>query len=205
MTPLNGITDVPRAKSAPVSLPMFRAFVATRPAEERWELVDGVAMMMAPPTKAHQRVASNLQRLLLDALECHAPALTAYQRVGVNIGPSVTNYDPEPDVAVVDAAIHDLDERYADRFYLVAEIISERDSSSIASKRDIYKLHPDCRCILTIRQDRVDIRCELRTADGWLVHQLSSPDDALEVLPFGLRCRVADIYRGTPLEAGGTR
>jgi Uma2 family endonuclease len=201
MTPSNGITDVPAAASRTVSLPVFRAFVATRPAEERWELVDGVAMMMAPSTKAHQRIASNLQRLLLGALERHAPTLTAYQRVGVNIGPSVANYDPEPDVAVVDAAIHDLDERYADRFYLVAEIVSKSDSGSIASKRDIYKLHPTCLRILTIRQGRVDIRCELRAAEGWIMHQLHRADDVLALPQFGLRCRVDDIYRGTPLEA----
>lgn len=190
-----------RAKAPPLALPMFRAFVATRPAEERWELVDGVAMMMAPPTKAHQRIASNLQHLLLEALERHAPRLTAYQRVGVNIGPSVANCDPEPDVAVVDAAIHDLDERYADRFYLVAEIVSESDSSSFASKRDIYKLHPDCLCILTIRQDRLDIRCDLRAAEGWITHSFVGADDGFELPPFGLRCLVNDIYRGTPLAA----
>jgi hypothetical protein len=103
---------------------------------------------------------------------------------------------------VVDAAIHDLDECYADRFYLVAEIVSESDSGSAASKRDIYKLHSDCLCILTIRQDRVDIRCEFRSADGLIAHGLTRADEVLELPPFGLRCGIDDIYRGTPLQAG---
>src|SRR5438552_80419 len=86
-----------------LSVELFRGFLEGRPEEEHWELIDGVAMMMAPPTKSHQRIASNLERLLNDALERHSPALVAYQRVGVNLGPNVQDYDPEPDVTVVEA------------------------------------------------------------------------------------------------------
>src|SRR5262245_44395849 len=100
-----------------LSIADFRAFTATRPDEEHWELSDGVAMMMAPPTKAHQRIASNLERLLNDALRRFNPSLAAYQRVGLNLAPALKDYDPEPDVVVIDAE-DDADERYSDRFYL---------------------------------------------------------------------------------------
>src|SRR3954447_15510500 len=86
-----------------MSVKLFRGFVEGRPDEEHWELIDGVAMMMAPPKPAHQRIASNLERLLLDALDSHAPELTAYQAIGVNLSPAIDDYDPEPDVVVVDA------------------------------------------------------------------------------------------------------
>jgi Uma2 family endonuclease len=46
----------------------FRAFQARRPDHERWELLGGVAMMMTPPTIAHNQIASNLERLLNAAL-----------------------------------------------------------------------------------------------------------------------------------------
>jgi Uma2 family endonuclease len=52
-----------------LSVALFRGFLEGRPEEERWELIDGLPVMMAPPTKAHQRIASNLERLLNDALE----------------------------------------------------------------------------------------------------------------------------------------
>jgi len=55
-----------------LSVHVFRRFVEGRPEEERWELIDGVAVMMAPPTLAHQIIAGNLQRLLNDALEIRA-------------------------------------------------------------------------------------------------------------------------------------
>jgi Uma2 family endonuclease len=106
-----------------MSVKLFRGFVEGRPDEEHWELIDGVAMMMAPPTLAHQRIASNLERLSLDALESHAPTMTAFRAIGINLGPAVQDYDPEPDVVVTDnASAEKPGERYANRFYLVAEM-----------------------------------------------------------------------------------
>ncbi|HKF99800.1 MAG TPA: Uma2 family endonuclease, partial [Xanthobacteraceae bacterium] len=75
----------------------------------------------------HQRIASNLERLLNDALEIRNPRLAAYQRVGVDLRPDVNNYDPEPDVVVVDNVVKSSDQRYVDRFYLAAEVVSDSD------------------------------------------------------------------------------
>ena len=180
-----------------MSVELFRGFVEGRPDEEHWELINGVAMMMAPPTKAHQRIASNLERLLNDALERHSSALVAYQRVGVNLGPNVQHYDPEPDVTVVDADGDD--ERYSDRFYLAAEIVSSSDRSYVESKREVYKLHDSCTCILTVQQGRFEVRTDLRTETGWSEQVLKRPDDTVALPDFGLNCSVADLYRGTPL------
>src|SRR5258708_35825222 len=120
-------------------LELFGAFLEGGPDEGRWDLIDGVAVMMAPPTLAHQRIASNLQRLLTDALERRDATLTAYQRAGINLGPSIEYYDPEPDVVVIDAdASQEPDRRYADRFYLAAEIVSSRDRTCTESNREVY-------------------------------------------------------------------
>src|SRR6266481_4791309 len=170
-----------------LSLELFRGFLEGRPDEERWELIDGVAVMMAPPTLAHQRIASNLQRLLTDALERRAATLTAYQRAGINLGPSIEYYDPEPDG------------RYADRFYLAAEIVSSSDRTYTESKREVYKLHEACTCVLTIQQDRFEVRVDLRTDAGWKEHILTQPNDVPMLPDFGLRCNLSDLYRGTAL------
>jgi len=183
-----------------MSLGQFRQFVEGRPDKERWELIDGVAMMMTPPTLAHQRIASNLERLLLDALESHAPSLTAFQAIGVNLGPTVDDYDPEPDVVVTDLDIAEtLDERYTDRFYLAAEIVSASDRVDVESKRAAYKLHGSCTCILTVQQNRFEVRIDLRSDTGWSEQLLNKPDDILALPAFGLRCKLSDLYRGTPL------
>jgi len=192
---------VSERKPQRVSREWFRSFIEARPDEEHWELIDGVAMMMAPPTITHQVIANNLNFLLYEALQRHAPALIALPRLGLNLGPAVEDYDPEPDVVVIDADLGEKPgERYAGRFYLVAEIISSSDRPIIDKKRSAYKLHDACNCILTIEQERFEVRIDLRTATGWQDSTLKNPADELVLAEFGLRCKVADLYRGTALQ-----
>jgi Uma2 family endonuclease len=190
------MTHATQRTHAPLSVETFRAWAASRPDEEHWELIDGVPMMMTPPTRVHQRIASNLERLLNDALELHRPAPAAYQRIGVNLGPVVEYYDPEPDVAIVDAD-PGRDPRYSDRFYLAAEVVSDSDRTTVDTKRETYKRHPHCRCVLVIRQDQCHVGVDLRTDSGWHQKVLSHPDDALLLAEFGLQCSVRDLYKGT--------
>jgi Uma2 family endonuclease len=193
------MASAPIRGSPRLSVDVFRGFLEGRPEEERWELINGVAVMTAPPTLAHQIIAGNLQRLLNDALENCAPTLIACQRAGVNIGPSIEHYDPEPDVVVIDAdAAETPGERYADRFYLAAEIVSSSDRY-VESKCEVYKLHGHCKCVLTIQQDRIEVRADVRTEAGWKQQELIWADNVLVLADFGLRCALSDLYRGTSL------
>jgi Uma2 family endonuclease len=184
----------------PLSVAAFRRWAESRPDEEHWELISGVPTMMAPPTHDHQRIASNLERLLNDAIERlpqpHVPQVAAYQRIGVNLAPTVEDYDPEPDVAVVEVATTG-DRRYADRIFLVAEVISPSDEPKVDGKREIYKRHPDCECILVIRQDRCSVTIDRRSGDGWNRQTLSAPDEQLSLPAFGLQCLLREVYKGT--------
>jgi Uma2 family endonuclease len=196
----------PLVNPARMSVELFRAFYSGRPDEERWELIDGAAIMMTPPTLAHQVMAGNLQRLLNEALERHDPTRVALQRAGVNVGPTIQDYDPEPDVVVVDAVLAEQsEERYAGRFHLVAEIVSASDRVDIADKREIYKMHDTCTCILTIQQNRFAVRVDLRAASGWREQILEGPEDILRLDDFGLRCAISEIYRGTALRPRSLR
>ena len=184
---------------APLTVMAFRSWAASRPDEERWELIDGVPMMMAPPTRDHQRIASNLERLLNDALEGGARInthLAAYQRIGLNLGPVVQHYDPEPGVAVVEFAAG-RDPRYADRFFLAAEVVSASDEPTVLGKAEVYKRHSDCICVLIIRQDRCETFVEQRTTDGWERQNLTQPHNRLVLPAFGLECALGDLYKGT--------
>lgn len=187
------------AIAKPLSIEAFRVWLNSRPEAEHWELIAGIPMMMAPPTKAHQRIAFNLERMLSDALEAHRPGLTCYQRVGLNLAPVAPDYDPEPDVVVIDEDGPDSDPRYSDRFYLAAEIVSSSDSKTVQDKRDIYRRHADCRCVLVIQQDRFEVEVSLLGDAGWTERRLTKPNAELILDEFGLRCTLADLYRGTPL------
>jgi len=186
------------APVAPVSIETFRIWLESRPDNERWELIAGVPMMMAPPTKAHQQIAGNLDYMLRGALGQHRPEWSSFQRVGLNVAPVAPDYDPEPDVVVIDTNSPD-EERYFDHFYLAAEVVSASDRKTVESKRDVYKRHPDCRCVLVIDQRRVDVSAWLSSDAGWTERRLTALTDELVLEEFGLRCTLTDLYRGTAL------
>jgi Uma2 family endonuclease len=173
------------------SVATFRDWLTSRPDEQHWELIKGVPMMMTPPTAAHQRICTNLEVLLNDALATHDPTLDAYQSVGVNVVSEVP-YDPEPDVVVVRRP-EDPQHRYFDQFFLVAEVLSESDKRIIESKREVYRAQAACSCILLVRQDCQELTVNLRIADGWRSQVLHS-DDELALPAFGLVCCVRDLY-----------
>ena len=50
----------------------FRLWAEPRPDEERWELIDGIALLMSPSTARHQRIVSNLIRRLDELAERRA-------------------------------------------------------------------------------------------------------------------------------------
>ena len=91
------------------------------------------------------------------------------------------------------------DERYADRFYLAAEVVSKSDQKTVEAKRRIYQRHPDCRCVLVIQQRRIEVSVSWLGPSGWSEQRHARPDDTFALPEFGLTCTLADIYRGTSL------
>jgi Uma2 family endonuclease len=205
MEALMGIAVPEKVFAGQMSVAEFRAFQDRRPEHERWELISGVPMMMTPPTIAHNRIASNLERLLNDALRRFDPSRVATQRLGVEIGSSA--YRPEPDVGVIDAD-YDAEQRFSDRVYLLAEIVSATDDVPIPGtagrwidvKREIYLSHQPCEAVLIVEQDRVEVRVDVRTANGWQSAHLVGPAAELLLPMFGLKCAVGELYEGTPLQ-----
>lgn len=196
-----------------MSAPRFRSFQMTRPDHERWELVKGIPVMMVPPTIIHNRIAGNLERLLNDALAKHNPARFAVQGAGVELGApefgfNGDNYRPEPDVVVIDADCKP-GQRFAERAYVLAEIVSDTDHDPVPGtrepwidvKRRLYLSHSPCEAVVLIEPNRVDVRIDLRGATGWVSARFTSLDDTLRIPSCGVACRIAALYAWTPLGA----
>ncbi len=183
--------------------PAFRAFQAHRPDCERWELIDGVPMMMTRPTLAHSRIAGNLERLLNDALALHDPSRLANQRPGIELGSG--DYRPEPDIGIIDAD-YEAGQRFVDRAYLLAEVSTDdflvpgTKEPWINVKRQIYLDHEPCEAVLIIEQDRIEVRVDLKTEAGWRSETREGPQAELVLPSFGLQCSVGALYEGTPLQ-----
>jgi len=189
--------NAPAPLSGTMDLDEFMALLETRPHSERWDLIEGVAVMMAPPSVAHQRIAYNLCNLLIGAFTARGLDLFAYLGIGVRT-PGVTNFQPEPDVAVLPGvAGYDL---YSEQFQLVAEILSPSNTRrEIDLKLRRYREAPDNLYCLVIepRDFHVEIYARSR---NWEPAVFTKADDPIEMPEFGLRCRVSDLYRGTPLD-----
>jgi Uma2 family endonuclease len=176
----------------------FLAFIEDRPREERWQLIDGEPfMMMSPARLPHQRIATNLVLLLNAALQVHRSDLVAMQEVAVRVD-DFPDFLAVADVAVVDFDVEDI--VYGTGFYLAAEVLSDSNTREhISRKRTIYAASPGCLHVMILSQK--DFAVEVRShADNWKGRVYRSLDDLIELPEFGFSCRVADLYRGTPVK-----
>jgi Uma2 family endonuclease len=189
-------TPFPVRKDGKFSVEEYFALIESRPEEERWQLIDGVAMMMPPPTLVHQRIAANLALELNTHFRVQQPQLFAFQEVGL-IVPEAELFRPEADVAVLDA-MADYGS-YANTFYFVAEVLSDSNTDKdIAVKRQRYLQHPDNLYFVLIEQKRVCAEVFARAA-VWEPTRLEGLDAMLDIPEWGFRTTLAALYRGTPL------
>jgi Uma2 family endonuclease len=182
-----------------LTMEQFHAFRDERPKEERWELIDGVPMMMPPPTVVHIRIARNLETLLNIRLGTVKPEWQADREVGVLLEGD-EKYNPEPDVTVIDTVVA-LGQIYVGRFYFVAEVLSESDKSAVLeAKLRYYQDHQHNGCVLFVRQDCVEGVQHDREGASWLARQLSGAHEPLTFPDIGTVGRLGDLYRFTPLD-----
>lgn len=174
----------------------FLAFYSERPEGEHWQLIDGLPMMMVPPNLRHQTISKNIFLALNKALVRYRSDLAVYWEMGIRI-PGRDDFNPEPDLLVFRA---DADfDRYADEFFLVAEVMSPSNTAEMIERKiELYRTHPRNLYVLVIEQESVSVRLYAREAD-WAVVNLRSLDDTLSLPAFGLTMKLEDIYLGTPL------
>ena len=194
------MTHLARFGPSPFNVALFHEWLDTRSPEEHWELIEGVAVMNPAPLVGHQRIASNFEHHLNDALARSKPEWRADREIGIELSDD-SPYRPEPEIAVVDADI-DTTRRGVDRFYLIVEVRSESDRERLfASKLDFYKSHPHNRWIVVVEQDRVEATIHERQDDGgWAMRRLSRASDRLTFGEIGEVCALGDLYRHTNLD-----
>ncbi len=106
-------------RNPPMRVADFLAMIRDRPDEERWELLDGEPVLMAPPSERHQQIVSNLIRRiapLAEKLGCRAlPGLGLRNDF-------VDDVAPIPDLVVRCGPL--LPDGYARDPLVVAEVLS---------------------------------------------------------------------------------
>ena len=188
-----------RPKLAPeqqLTIEEFLAFTDTRPDEERWELIEGAAIMNPSPVEHHQMVVANIVAYLIAHKRQTGASWYPMLGIGTRVPISPRSL-PQPDVFVKETAT--TGSPVTDDALVLFEVLSRSNTKADqAWRRKVYASVPNCRHYVTVSLKTVEVDAYDRDS-AWKRRTLASLADTLALPALGLSLPVADIYRWTPL------
>ncbi len=188
-----------RAKLAPelqLTIDEFLAFTETRPQGERWELIEGVAVLNPSPVEFHQVIAANVVTFLMNHKQRNGASWLPMLGVGTRV-PASPRSLPQPDVFVKGGPATDRPE--TDDAVAIFEILSRSNKQADqAWRRKVYASIPNCQHYVTVSLKAVAVTLFSRE-DAWMDHCCTALTDALVLPAIGVSIPLAEIYRWTPL------
>ena len=184
------------AEADQTTIEEFIAFMDSRPDGERWELIEGVAIMNAAPTQWHQRIALNIA-ISLDAVKASTGASwTPNLGVGTRVLIS-TNSLPQPDIVVQERALQG--SSVTDESLVISEVLSRSNTKADrAWRKRVYASVPNCQHYVTVATKTAEIIRHDR-ADGWVGTTIKGLDASLALPALKADIPLRDIYRWTPI------
>lgn len=180
----------------PMTAEEFFAFTATRPDEEKWELIDGEPIMNASATFLHQTIASNL----IGELRQHRRGKQSPWVVIPGMGVRISNTRvPVPDVIVRPNRIimgSECDDMIV-AFEVLPPSTADRD---LPWKRKIYSALPTLQQYVIVAQDRIEVLSYNRSS-GFTEVRLEDGSRELELSSIGVSLPLSDIYADTGFRA----
>ncbi len=177
----------------------FLAFTAERPDNERWELIEGVAILNASPTYFHQVIATNIVRVLGNA--CIDQQASWQPLIGMSTKvPASPRSLPQPDVMVMEAAGSNL--TVAEDAIVLFEILSKSNNRTDQDwRKRVYTSIAKCQHYVVVDQFKPLVTRYDRTT-GWHGITYSHFSDELQLPALGsVVLPLADIYARTGVAA----
>jgi Uma2 family endonuclease len=194
-----------RPKLAPeqqMTIEEFLAFTDTRPEEERWELIEGVAVMNPAPIEHHQMIVSNIVAYLIAHKRRTPTAWLPMLGVGTRVPVSPRSL-PQPDVFVKEGAA--TGRPVTDDALVLFEVLSRSNTRvDQAWRRRVYASVPNCQHYVTVSLKMVEVVAYDR-ASNWQERTVAGLDERLALPALDLAIPLADIYRWTPLGQSDTQ
>jgi Uma2 family endonuclease len=188
-----------RTKLAPeeqMTIEEFLAFTDTRPEGERWELIEGMAIMNPSPVEYHQLVVLNIGSYLMTHQERTGASWQPLLGVGTRVPVSPRSL-PQPDVFVKEG--NATDSAVTDDALVIFEVLSRSNTKADqAWRRRVYASVPNCQHYVTVPLKAVAVDTYDRET-GWRKRALTGLGDGLNLPALALSIPLAVIYRGTPL------
>src|SRR6185503_4745603 len=155
-----------RPKLAPdqqMTIEEFLAFADTRPEEERWELIEGVAVMNPAPIEHHQVVVTNIVTYLMSHKRQTGASWLPMIGVGTRVPVSPRSL-PQPDVFVKEAAATDSPVT-VDALVLFEVLSRSNTKTDQAWRRRVYASVPNCQHYVTVSLKGVEVVAYDRASD----------------------------------------
>ncbi|MEK8092341.1 Uma2 family endonuclease [Methylocystis sp. IM3] len=185
---------VPFQDPRPMNAKEFFAFTATRPDEEKWELIEGEPILNASASFLHQLIARNLIVLLDRAAFGRGAAWAAVPGLGVRVSEISV---PVPDVLV--RPNDGLMVTECDDPLIAFEILSPSTANrDLRWKRKAYAALPTLSQYVVVAQDAVEVVSYDRR-NGFAERRFETVDAELDLPLIGARLALRDIYRDTGL------
>ena len=182
--------------SEQMTIEEFLAFTQERPDGERWELIEGIAILNASPTDYHQTITGNIHGLLwLHQRQRHVtwiPLLGVGTRVPVSPGSL-----PQPDLMVKGSPLTGAP--ISDEALVLFEILSKSNTKSDqAWRKRVYASIPNCQHYVTVAQS-MPLVTRFDRASDWVESESTRITETLELPALGVSLPLSEIYRGTPV------
>lgn len=192
---MNVAVRAKRRMRVPDFIEMIRPF----PDEERWELLDGEPVLMAPQTVRHQQIVGNLMERLGPA--ARKSGCRALPGLGM-LHDEIDDYAPIPDFVVRCGPVPP--GSYANDPVMVAEVLSPSTMDNDRGRKlAFYKAMPTLRTLLIVYQDEVRIEAwERGEGEGpWTFRVLKGLDEALAIPALATELPLAAVYEDVPLSS----
>ena len=175
-------------RDARMNVAAYRRWVEPRPDEERWELLDGVPVLMAPPSARHQRIVTNLIKRLDNLAEPRGCG--AYPGLAI-LGDAMDDYAPYPDVVVHCRPMPPTG--FVDDPLVIVEVLSPGTMTNDRGRKlAFYATVPSLQTLLIVYQNeaRIEVwRCDA----GWIMQPVGA-DEVVDLPELGGTLPVAEIY-----------
>ncbi|MCJ2072796.1 Uma2 family endonuclease [Methylobacterium sp. J-030] len=166
----------------------YRRWVEPRPDEERWELLDGEPVLMAPPSARHQRIVLNVAQRL-DAL-ARERGCGAYPGLAI-LSAAMDDYAPYPDVVVHCGPTPPTG--FVDDPLVIVEVLSPGTMTNDRGRKlAFYATVPSLQTLLIVYQNEPRIEVWRRDAD-WAM-EVIGPAESVDLPELGGTLPMTAIY-----------
>jgi len=183
----------------PVRMTVAEFLAWNPPTPQLWQLVDGEPQAMAPASRTHGAIQSQLAHLIAGHLEQRASPCSVITTPGV-----IPHVQSDTNVRIPDLAVtcsgYDTEESALTDPVLLIEILSPSNQAETWANVWTYTTIPSVREILVLKTASIGAELLRRNPDGsWPEQPLILADGELALESIGFRIPLAAAYRTTRL------